>query len=246
MKELPYLMTFIFLTTISFSQKRTYLGIETAITNDNYEIIEYGNQLLQTPLIGGRLGVTVRQDLNNYLSAEVGFTFKRYKEGFGFKTINGSSSSSAFGAYCFPLRLYTRINLFKERIFVTPVLGLVYCYSPYADSDGNSSGKFKSMKDSVTYYTYTSYGPTKHFILMQTGLSLDFSFTNNSSLSIFTSYYTGFTKIFKTNITYQVNDKPFVNGQAFSKGSFWDVIGISYKYPISKMWQKSTKDQKSN
>ena len=227
-----------FLASLIFAQKTTHLGIEGSITNDSYDLVEYGNQLKNIPLLGARIGVTVKQEINQHLSGEIGFTFKRYKEGYGFNHISGGTTMSAFGAYCFPLRLYSHINLHKNKLFVSPVVGLVYCYSPYADSYASGEGRFSSGSDSVTIYTYTQYGPNKSFALLQTGISLDIKFNKGGILSFFSSYCTGFTQIYKSNITYKINDKPFVNGHGISKGSFWDVIGISYRFQISKFWQK--------
>ncbi len=210
------------------------------------EFTEFGNEILPTPIIGGRIGLSVSQDLNNYSRIELGFTYKNYKDGFGFRILSGYAINSAVSALCFPLRLHTKINLYKNKLFLSPVVGVTYGRIPTSFSNGGSYVKISSGTDSLTFLSYSGYGINPNFFLIQAGLSIDIIFKNNSFLSVFSSYYSGQSKIYRTNFTYQRNNLPWINGQAFSKGSFWDIIGISFNYPINKLRQKKATETTTN
>lgn len=152
MKGLRVLLLFIFMSSICFAQNKTYLGVEEAITNDLYEILEYGNMLKQIPLVGLRSGFTIRHDINDFVAIETGIVSKRIREGFGFETIPGGGSGTAVHAWCIPLRLYTKINLSKNKIFISPVLGISYCISPDNYGSGQMKGQYKDMTDSVSFF----------------------------------------------------------------------------------------------
>lgn len=221
-----------FFTSITFAQNKTYIGFESALTNDVFEMVDFSNELKQIPIIGGRLGVSVNKDLNDYVSFKIGFTFKRYKEGYGFSSNNGYAISDGVAAFCVPLSITTKLNLYKNKLFVAPIVGLAFCGTP--GYIGASGGKFAGNKDSVIFNSYNN-SLKNRFILIQTGLSIEYVFKNKSSISISTSYYTGFSKISESTIYYRKNYERTVMSRGFSKGSFWDVIGISYKVPVTKI-----------
>lgn len=53
----------------------------------------------------------------------------------------------------------------------------------------------------------------------------------------------GTSRLFEANITYKYNDHDWVNGRAFSNGSYCE-IGVSFKYPISNFWKKNKKQKR--
>lgn len=237
MRSTNIIAIFFFLVSVLFGQNKTYIGVESAVTNDFYDIVEYGNKLKEIPLIGARLGLNIRHDFNDFVAIETGLLSKRVREGFAFETIPGGGSGTAVRFWSIPLKLYTKINIHKNKVFLSPVIGVSFCYSPDNYGSGEMNGQYKSNTDSVTFYSYSYYGNVGGFILLQSGLSLDFVYKNGSFFSVFANYMAGTTKIFETNITYRYNNEAWANGGAFSKGSYCE-IGISYKYPISKLWQK--------
>jgi hypothetical protein len=224
---------FVFLTGFTFAQNKTYVGFESAVTNDVFEIVDFYNELKPVPIIGGRLGVSVQKELNDYFTFKCGFTFKRYKEGFGFKSNNDFAISSTVATLCIPVSLITKLNVYKNKVFFSPIVGIIVGAVP-SYVGGASVGKFASSKDSIQFSSYNYSVNTKLF-LIQTGLSIDYVFKNKACLSLFTSSYSGVSKIFESTIYYRKNYEQTVISRGFSKGSFWDVIGISYKVPVTKI-----------
>lgn len=238
------IILFFTLCTNLFGQRRTYAGIETAVTNDVIEIRESGSEITSRPLIGGRFGFLISQEISDYGRVEIGFTYKDYQEGFAFKTFSGTVSSEAVAALCIPLRIHPKIPIVRERLYISPVVGVAYAWIPGGSLEGESKVKVNSGTDSISFISYGNYGVTRSFFLFQTGLSLDFIFRDDASLTLFSTRYGGHNVIYHNNFSYQKNNSPLVYGETFSKGTFWDIIGISYIYPISKIWQKKSVTQR--
>lgn len=238
MTGLRHLIIFVLLTESYFSQQRTYIGIESSLTTDFVDIVGNVTHLGQTPLIDYRIGLTARQDINSFLSAEIGFTYKRFHEGFNVKSSLSFKSIKTIDAYCIPTRLITRINLRKEKVFLCPVLGLTSCINPQDRDATYDYNKYVNATDSLAIYSGTYFYNQKVFLLIQTGVSVDFNFKNNSSLTLFSSYYNGLQIISRSYVLYQENDYRPVYLEMYRKGSFWDMLGISYKYPIRNGRQK--------
>lgn len=225
------------LTKNVFGQNKTYVGAEIGIINDIYEIADNGNALKKVPLVNGIWGFNLRQDVNSYLFLETGLVRKYYSEGVGFKNFSSSTSTNAINAWMIPLKLGTKINLYKEKFYLTPVIGYSYCINSSYGAYGYGGGYIQKSSDSVSF-TYTNTKDlARHFSLLQTGIGFEFKLFKSALLSISTNYFTGFKKVVELDVNYSFNNSPYVNGKIFSKGEFWS-LGIGLRYPIIN-WGKN-------
>jgi len=234
--NLTALTILFFMTTHAIGQNKTYFGMEAAMTNDIYEITDNGNNLKSVPLVTGLWGFNLRQDIHN-IFLETGLIRKYYDEGFGFHSMDGYGSSNAIDAWIIPLRLGTKINLCKDKIYFVPIIGYSFCINSDYGSYGYGSGSQKSGSDSISYNYSDNVSLTKNFSLLQTGLGFEFKLFKTAILSVSTNYYTGFKKTVQLDINYKTNNSATTTGKAFSKGEFWS-FGVGLKYPISDFWTK--------
>lgn len=232
----------IFLTaTVAFGQTKTYVGGRVAVVRDVYELVDNGNGLKNVTFMNGLWGINVRQEWNDRLYLETGLFRKYYSEGVVFKIEDGHGSSNAIEAWLIPLRLGTKINLSKEKIFLVPVIGYSYCINSDYDkrSLGGGIGGVRTGSDSARYTTVAArYDFTKTFPLLQTGMGLEFRLLKTALLPLSANYYTGFKKVVQRDIRYTVNNSPEQAATAFSKGEFFSV-DIGVQYPVSNFWTKA-------
>ena len=232
----PAIIIFLFNCNLC-GQNKTYFGLEVAMTHEVFEISDNGSDLKSVPIIDGFWGFNFRRDINNYLFLETGLIRNYYDVGFGFKTVGSFGTTNAMKTWIIPLRLGTKINLYKRKIFLVPVIGYSINISPNHPSRSSGSGYIKSKSDSVSFNFASYSGLTLHFSLLQTGIGFEFKLFNTAIFSINTNYYTGFQKVIQLDINYRVNNLPQMSGHGFSKGEFWN-LGVGLKYPVSNFWKK--------
>jgi len=226
--------------TTAFGQENTYIGVEAAVNNDVYDIIDNGTLLKKVPLITGYFGLTIRQDVSSKVFLETGLLRKYYDEGIGFKTSPGYSESNAINAWLIPLRLGVRINLLnlrKQKLYLVPIVGYVLgIKSDFGYGDGSSSGSETMLQDTISYNVYSKLSLRRTFPLMQTGLGVEFVFVRTLLVHLSANYYTGFKNLIEQNIEYTHNS--VINtASGLSKGEMTS-LGLSIKYPISYLWKK--------
>ena len=124
-KSITVIIILLVLIHSGFSQNKTYFGGEFAMTGDIYDIIDPCNLITTTPLITGSWGFTIGQEINRNFLIETGLIRKYYDEGFGYnvESLILGTYSNAFNTWQIPLRLKSRINLIKERLFLTATIG---------------------------------------------------------------------------------------------------------------------------
>jgi len=221
-------------TTVK-AQKNTYIGVEGALTNDVYEIIDKGNQLKNVPLLTGYFGINIRQDLSRTVFAETGLLRKFYDEGIGFKPFSGYTSGNAINAWLIPFRLGTKINLHKQKIYLVPVIGYTLgINSDYGYGDGGIGGHEMNSTNTIDYTVQSKLSLRRTFPLLQTGMGLDFTVFRNTVVSLSANYYTGFTNLIEQDISYTHNSTDYT-ATGLSKGEFAS-FGMTVKYPVSRFW----------
>lgn len=229
-----------FVANKASSQNMTYFGMEASFTNDVYEITETGDDLTEGPHLSGLWGFNLRQDVTNYFFVETGVIRKYYDSEIGFKPINISFASGAIDAWVIPLRLGTRLNIYKEKIYLVTVVGYSFCINSYYGY-GNAitgPGFAKTANYSVSFSYSENTDLEKYFSLLQTGLGFELKLFKKIILSVSSSYYAGFENVIELkDITYTVNNSNTFTGNSISKGDFWS-FGAGLKYPISNFWTK--------
>ena len=227
----------------AFGQKNTYIGVEAAVNNDVYDIIDRGTLLKKVPLITGYFGLNIRQDVSSTVFLETGLLRKYYDEGIGFTTSTGYSESNAINAWLIPLRLGVRIkllNLRKQKLYLVPVIGYVLgINSDYGYGDGGEGGSQTTAQDTISYSVYSKLSLRHTFPLMQTGMGVEFALLRTMIISVSANYYTGFKNLIEQNIEYTHNSVSNT-AKGLSKGEIIS-FGLSAKYPISNLWRKHTR-----
>ena len=222
-----------------FGQNKTYFGGEAAMTGDIYDIIDPCNLITTTPLITGSWGFTVGQEISKNFLIETGLIKKYYDEGFGYtiKSVVLGSSSNAFNTWQIPLRLKSRINLIKERLFLTTTIGYHFSINTeYGYGGGSGGGGFINGNDTISV-NYVDNSISKTFSLIETGIGFEFVAFDGLIFSLSSGYYTGFKKVYQLNMTTEGHNCSTDNAFGISKGSYWS-IAFGIKYTISNLWNK--------
>jgi hypothetical protein len=235
-KTILCLLSVFLLFSTASAQRNTHFGVEAAVTHDVYDYIDKGS-LLKTPaLLSGYYGISIRQDLTSTLFLETGLLRKSYAEGIGFNTSSGYSSSEAIRGWLIPLRMGTRINLNKQKLYLVPVVGFsLGINSDYGYGDGGGGGYEMTAKDTVYYSVYSKLSLRRSFPLLQTGLGAEFVLLRTALVSLSANYYTGFKNLIEQDISYTHNSRPNT-ATGLSKGDML-AFGLAVKYPVSNLFR---------
>lgn len=221
------------------AQRNTYIGVEGAINNDVYDIIDNGTLLKNVPLITGYFGLNIRQDISPAVFLETGLLRKYYDEGIGFKSASSYSEGNAINALFIPLRLGVRIKLLKfpeRQLYLVPVIGYVFgINSDYGYGDGGEGGSETAPQDTISYVVNSRLSLRRTFPLLQTGMGVEFVFLRSMFVSVTANYYTGFKNLMEQNIEYTRNSVSNT-AKGLSKGELMS-FGLAIKYPISYLWK---------
>jgi hypothetical protein len=224
----------IYFLNSAYGQNKTYFGVEFSVADDIYKITDNGDYLRTVPLIAAQGGFNIRQEINRSIFIEAGLILKYYQEGFGFKTIPYYSSSSSDPSWIIPVRFGLNLNLYKEKIYLVPVVGYSLGVNP-SFGDGLGYGRQTSGTTTIDYNYSENSDVSRYFSLLQTGIGFEFKLLNTLLFSISTNYYSGFNKTTHLDINYTVNNLNQTTGTAISKGEFW-CVSAGLKYPISNFW----------
>ncbi len=243
MKKTGIILLFILLTFFSFAQNKTYIGLDFSGSNDLYKITDSGNEMTNPPLRGNQFAITFRRDINKYISIETGLMRKHLNESLIFKPSAGSGSQwygSNFNVI--PIRIITRIDIKKEKIYLSPSLGVNYYMSGRQDGKGYGSD-YQKGDDSIHYQYTANNGVHSSYFLLQLGLATEFMIWKKFIFSIFVNRYIGFERVLTMNINYTVNKNPQVfTASEYTKGDFWN-FGIGLKYPLHWKIYHDNKDR---
>ena len=234
---LKALTILLFVTTHVHGQYKTYFGLEGAITNDVSEIADYGNNFKNAIQIQSFWGFNVRQDLPGKIFLETSLIRKNHNTGYGVDGFPGSFGAGSIRSFIASLRLGTKINIHREKIYLVPVIGYSFGFNRDYSSFGSGSGGVKIGNDSFSYTKSVRYNLAKNFSLLQTGLGFEFGIFKKAILSVSANYFTGFQKISESDITYKINNSSPTTAKVYSKGEFWS-LGIGFRYPIGDFWKK--------
>jgi hypothetical protein len=218
----------------TLGQNKTYFGLEFSAFNDIYKITDNGDYLINVPLVDAQGGFNLRQEINKNLFIETGLILKYYWEGFGFKTIPYYSSSSSDPSWLIPLRFGLSFNLYKDKIYLVPVVGFTFGINP-PYGYGLGYGKQTSSTTTIDYNYTENPDVSRYFSLLQTGIGFEVKLFKALLFSVSTNYYKGFNRTTHLDINYTVNNTNQTTGTAISKGEFW-CVSAGFKYPISNFW----------
>lgn len=230
----------VFSSISGISQRSTYFGGEFAVNEDIYDIIDPNNLITTTPLVTGLWGFTIGQEINKNFLVETGLIRKYYSEGYGYNvgSINMAVESDAYNTWQIPLRLKSRINLVKEKLFLTATIGYhISINSEYGYGGGSGGSTYVNGNDTIKIQYTENDSLAKTFSLIEAGLGIEFEIFNGFILSLSSSYYAGLKKVYQLDMTTESNYHPSNNAYWISKGGYWNVA-LGIKYAISNFWRK--------
>jgi len=234
----------------------TYIGAEGAITSDNYEIIDPCETITSTKILTGSWGISIGQQIHKNLILESGVIWKNYDGGFEYSRERphfGSFGSIGTGIQTIqvPLRLIARINLLKNRLFLTSTVG--YHLGINRDYGYDFEGPSQVPDTGLDYMVFgddTVKIPTteisvslrKTFGLIEAGLGLEYVLGSSFIVGFSASYFAGLNNVYQetmsTGITNGTSTCTSNNAVGLSNGSYSNVR-LSFKYVISNLWRKA-------
>jgi hypothetical protein len=169
------------------------------------------------------VGGYIEQELNQFLSLEIGVNDKFY----GFDAYYLGTDTINFGSYAqcvqVPLRLRSRINLFKDKLFLSPHIGVGILFQSY-------SGIGNYIDNNEYNITIKSEFP-QTACLIETGLSMELILKSWKFAFMVTSNYSG-----KDFIKYSIDNMNTV----FSTNGDYFTYKIRIGYAISNIWKRKT------
>ncbi len=246
-----FVFLLVLLPLISFGQNKTYVGVEIGPKFEMYKYIDNGDGLYTKPFFYSPIyGLTLGQELSKSFILETGIYINDYGQSFRIKGDNGYSTSNGLLAYQIPLRLKTRVNLLKERLFMVTTIGYTFAFNNGYGSSGSgysytNSPEFESYNYSTRTEQVSDYSLRKTYGLIETGLSLEFQLKNSMAFYISSNYLKGFNRVVEIDVNYWINDEPEQTGVVFSNGDYFNVLA-GVRYPISNFWAKPVIKEEEN
>ncbi|MBK9632760.1 MAG: hypothetical protein IPO62_17185 [Saprospiraceae bacterium] len=236
MKNLMFLAFSILTICTLTAQHNISIGLEGGPSLDRYEMHDEGGRLVAKPLYNGSVGINVGFHFMNYFSLETALIFKDYTKGYGFAIENREVGFSGFAYSTFqiPLRVRGSIPLYKDKIFLSTVVG--YHHSFIRSSPG---GRFSivSLSSEYAFESNEIYSETvvDQFSLLETGLGLEFRLINGMILRASAIYFTGFADVTRNDLQYSYNGSLFKNASVRSKGEYASLnLGLNYTLQCCK------------
>ncbi|MGK7396079.1 MAG: hypothetical protein ACNS62_15995 [Candidatus Cyclobacteriaceae bacterium M3_2C_046] len=213
------------LVNVSYSQNVKYAGVEGSVSHDYYIIHDPCKEIEEAALLlSGSFGFFIAQSLNEDFLLETGIIFKYYTEGFqetqpSFANRKLIASGDGFPAVQIPIRLRTHLNLIKNRLFLSTVLG----YHLSINTDYKYNPEFYNGK---------------YFSLIEAGAGFEYFISENVVVSLIPSYFMGFSRIYEYEINTSKGNCTTDEAISISNGSYLSILSLGLKYRISDLWHK--------
>lgn len=212
-------------------QRNTIVGVLGTVNNDISHFVDQGNALTAKNLPSGGLGFFIAHEIGKNIFAETGIMTKLYKQGYLFNTGRGyTSSNRSFRALQIPVAASAKINVLENRIFLEPRFGLHFGLRDQRMGRGLGSGS--SGEESYTIEFKQDQSVVRHYLLMETGMELEFHLYKELSISTRLSYFNGFKPLSRINYQYTINNSTAQSAFNESQGDYWSMgLGIKYWLP---------------
>jgi len=202
-----------------YSQNRTWITYEVGQSRNQNEWNSNGSNLEIRKGHEGIVGLYIEQEVNKYLSIEIGVNDKFY--GFDAK-INevDTIKLSSYAQYVqIPLRLKGKFNLFKERVYLSSFVGVGFTF--------NSYNGVKIYPNGYDYLIQSNF--PKNIYILQSGLNLEVMLKSWR---------------FGCLVTYNNNPKDFIKYSvdaletSFKSTGDYMTYQLRVGYAISNIWKK--------
>ena len=206
------------------AQNRTWLNYEVGIIQDSHN---WNTQLSNLQFLKSResiVGGYIEQEINNFFSVELGVNDKFYGCDGLYVENDTVKFNLMYYAQCvqIPLRFRTRINLFKDKLFISPHVGLGLLIKSY---DG--LGIYPDENEDFQIEVKTAFPKTA--CLIETGLSVELILKSWKFAFLATGSYSR-----KEFLNYSVKD---MNTYFSSNGGYFSYQ-IRIGYAISNIWKR--------
>jgi hypothetical protein len=205
------------------AQNRTWLNYEVGVSNNSQNWNTQLNNLYFQKSSHSIVGGYIEQEINNFLSVELGVNDKFY--GFDAFYIENDTVKNNLGSYAqciqIPLRLRTRINLLNNKLFLSPHVGAGLLIKSYGGVESFFEGEDFDIEVKTKF--------PKTAFLIETGLSIELILKSWKFAFLATGNYSG-----KEFINYSVKEK----NTYFSTNGNYITFQIRVGYAISNFWSR--------
>jgi hypothetical protein len=248
MKKTFFTALLTFFISLTYAQQSTHFGVEFGVSKDIYRLFENsskepnenGMQLRSVRPPSAIFGFNVRQDLNTTFYVETGLLSKTYERALAFEFEQGHTSSTAFKSLMIPVRIGAKVNLYKEKIQLTPNIGYSFVKNflpPFGGGRGEGHGTYNYPSTISTKYSYSSQHHAKSHALFQTGIGIDIKMSRSITLSLSGKHYEGSKKIISQDIKYSVNNQPEQTAHSYSTGDM-RTYNIGFRCSLGNILKK--------
>ena len=221
---------FVLISPLVYSQFS--IGFDVEVNRDFWELSDSHSELKKSPRINGSPGICYRYEFPKKWVVMSGIRFKYYSGGVSFKRIQGTFTSTGGPALQVPLLLGKNINLYKEKLFLCPLLGGVF-NALLVNDTGTSRGYIGHGSDSIRFSAATR-NSRSTFIALRLGLSLEYKVSKRFSAAVFFQYTKGFSVVSKEYIRYHTNVTPETEAVQTNYGTYGTYLGLRLFFHFAK------------
>jgi hypothetical protein len=240
MRYLHLFIVFHLISLGTFAQNLTYIGIEGGYKSDKYTSYDPAGHLRNIGSFGGNASFVVGQEILESVFIESGIIIHEYYDCIGFKGQSSTSMGNVLFSLQFPIRLKTSINLLNNKLLISPFTGLKFGHNLDYIKNGGISGSSGGNSDffgvEFDYEAQENSNLRKNFILLETGITLEYQTKNRFIFGLSTAYNTGFSPIIYQEVIYSKNSGPDHTAYKISNGNYLNIT-FGIKAPISNLWQ---------
>ena len=227
----------------SAQENRTWLGFDFGASSNQSVAVDFGTNLQAIASTSAAWGAHIRQDFKNASFVEAGFLRNNYTPGYYFKSL-GNVGTAGLGkdirTMQIPLRLGKRINVYKNKWYLVPVIGYAFGMNLNPNKRfGSLVGTSSNYRDTVSYIADLK-GLKHYFSLVQAGLNIECNLNKAMIFCMAINYNGCFQPIAHTDLIYRINGQPNSTARIVSNGSNL-YYGIALKLELGLLWSSVKK-----
>lgn len=222
------------LVTVSASisaQRYTYIGAGIGLISSKYQLNE--NHSIRAPTIvnGGSYDFFIRQELTNFLSAEVGYSWRGYDSEYLLPGDLYAYPNEDMWAHVIPINLDIGVDVVENRISLYGSFGYHICVQQYTGSGSLKSFTFQG--DSIII-EWDYLAKSEHNSLFTVGIGSRFRIIDQLHIELELGYAFGFNEQRAYHFTYWDDAGEAQNVSTTYNGNYWRCkFGIAY--PIQRV-----------